>query len=105
MRSPGPCGPGLRVCRALFLLEAVVHTRTYDVELQIDIGRHAAGKHAAGRVAEIGIEILELGRPSSGKNALDADAHGPARIGVFRSRESGDVGFDVSDGEATREVG
>src|SRR5262249_41099914 len=59
----------------------------------------------AGRVADIGIEIFELGGPVADDHALKADAHRPARIGVARTGEAGAVGLDVAEGHAAGDIG
>ena len=56
------------------MLEAVVQTATKHVQPQVDVGRDAAIDRAAGGAAEVGVEILDLGRPVVGDGAFEARA-------------------------------
>ena len=60
-------------------LEAVVDAAANDVDGEVYVGCDAASRDAAGRVAEVCVEVLDLGRPVAGDNAFDTRADGPAR--------------------------
>ena len=80
-RSPGFSSGASRVYEVLLFLEAIVHARAHDVVLQIDVGRCAASRHAARVVAEVDVEVFDLGRPIPCDHTLDAGANGPAHVG------------------------
>src|SRR3569832_709546 len=80
-------------CHAALRLEAVVQARAHDVLVEADFG--AAGDAGrAVRLAEIGIEILELDAPRAGDVGLDTGAARPAGarlIGAAERRRRLDV--------------
>src|SRR5436309_11419480 len=96
-----------RLCLCLFCerLEAIVDAATHDVRMEVYVGRQCAASARTVRVAEIDIEIFDLGGPRTGDGRFDAAAHRPARIGVGRAAEARYRRLDVADGETTGDVG
>src|SRR5262249_34566071 len=85
--------------------EAVVQAEADDVFLEGDIAvRGAAGRRAAGRLAEIDVEIFDLGRPSTQEGVFEADAGRPAKLGFGLSRAARDRHLDVAERCATSDV-
>src|SRR5260221_1009246 len=95
--------PGLSSLSCGFL-ETVVQARTHDVHFQVDIGRGAACRRFARRVADIGVEIFELRGPVVGDHAFDADADRPAGIGVARAGKAAEVRLDVAERDAAGDI-
>src|SRR5690242_3468347 len=92
-KSPGTKFRGFVQSFCSTRLEAVVDARAHDVLVEADIG--AAG-HAgrAVRLAEIGVEVLELGAPRADDVRLDAGAERVTRarlIGAAERRRRLDV--------------
>src|SRR5262245_12149965 len=67
--------------------EPVVQAGAHEMRAEVDVaGRKAA---AAGDVAEIDIEVLELGGPVAGERAFDTRADGPSDVGLARAPDAG----------------
>ena len=77
-KAPGRT-PGLFLFDAFCRSEPVIETRAHDVGAEARVG---PGDRAA--VAEIDIEIFDLGGPRSSNRRFEAAADGPAHFGVAR---------------------
>ena len=62
---------------------------------------------AAGDAAEVRVQILDLGRPRTGDDELDAGAHRPAEIdlALVAERLADDVRREIADRDAPGHVG
>src|SRR5664279_5265386 len=86
-------------------LEVVVYATPNDAGLERDVGGHAACRHVAARLAEIDIEIFDLGRPGALEGVFEAAAGGPTDLGR-RLRSAADRRhIDVAKGRAAGEEG
>src|ERR1700685_2826500 len=96
---------GLRKGLVEARLEAVVHAGLDDIRAELDVGREAASRGAAGRGAEIDVVVFELGRPRAHEGVFDASAEHVAEL-AFGFRSAGRVGrLDVAVSRAARDVG
>src|SRR5690348_8079290 len=83
--------------------EVVVDAAAHEVAAEVDVGRRAAGGGAAVRLAEIGIEVLDLGAPRADDGSFDAAAERPAYAGFGFAAERG-RGLHVAEGGAAGDV-
>src|ERR1035437_8683373 len=94
-------------------LEAVVDAGAHQIGGEAHVGGRAAWHDAAASLAEIDIEIFDLGGPRSGDGRLKTAAAGPAgpggglaaervrrRLDVAEGRAAGDVGHEAAEGIA-----
>src|SRR3954468_19640939 len=96
----------VRGCRSMMKTksEAVIQTSAHHVAAEVHIGRQRARSRRATDVAEIDIEIFDLGGPIGDDRGFDAAAGGPTDLGVACSGKAHLIGMDAADGEAAGDV-
>src|SRR5207247_1347199 len=88
------------------LLELVVQPRADDVRVELDVvRRHRSAGRAAIELAEIDVEIFELGRPVADEGVFDAKAGGPAGLRLAGAGEAWRRRLDVAERAARGDVG
>src|ERR1700754_3546560 len=103
--SPGT-RPGLCCLMLAKILEAVVQAGAHDVRGELDIVRsRGAASGAAAEVAEIDIEIFELGSPRTVDRIFEAGTQRPADLHLAGTRITGHVCADVAISETARDEG
>src|SRR3954463_4020413 len=85
--------------------EAVVDADADQIGLEADVVRRdTAAGHAAVELAEVGVEIFDLGRPVAAEGVFDADAGGPADLRLADRGAGGVDRLDVAVGGAGGDV-
>src|SRR5439155_492656 len=87
--------------------ELIVQAEAHDVRLEADIVRDCAAADAAIELAEVDVEIFDLGGPVAQEGVFEAAAEGPAELrgaGRGGQPETGRGGLDVAERAAGREV-
>src|SRR5664280_555244 len=86
-------------------LEVVVYATPNDAGLERDVDGHAACRQAAARLAEIDIEIFDLGGPGAHEGVFEAAAAGPTKPGIGFRRAADRRHLDVAKCRAAGDVG
>jgi hypothetical protein len=103
--KPRGLAPGLRVFASFKRRrsEAVVDAEADDIGVELDVGVDDAGRGRTRCLAEIGVEIFQLGRPVAHEGVFDADAERVAHLGLGEGAER--VGaLDVAHRQTAGEI-
>src|SRR3974390_1569617 len=97
---------GFFVCESGARSEVIVQTGADDVGAVVDVRRDARHADAgpAARLAEIGVEVFDLGGERTGDCGFDPRAAGPAGLPLGRAAEYG-RGLQIADSETAGDVG